>query len=304
MLSLGRKRTFMDATPLEAELAPKGRGVPRLHRQPVWRAGGVLASLPRGTGSAAAVCFLALAIAYGIVMGGHGRVVADALLSATGLGIETVKMSGQRETDDFQILEALEIHEGSSLVLYDVAAAKERLHKIAWVKSASVMKLYPGTLQVTVEERIPYALWQRGDVVSIINEAGEVITDQVDGRYANLLLVVNHGAQQRAGEINGILDKFPGLRPRVRAAFLIGLRRWDLKLENGISVQLPEDGVEVALTQLVRMDEENGILSRDIVAVDMRLPDRVTVRLTDDAVERRKIMTGGDSSASTQEQDT
>ena len=304
MLSLGRKH-FRDAlTPLEAELAPRGRGVSRLHRQPVWRKAGRLAELPQWAGSAAALGFLTLTIGYGIVIGGHGRLVADSLLSAAGFGIEAVKLSGQREINEFQILEALEIHEGSSLALFDAASARERLSRMAWVKSASVMKLYPSTLQINIEERVPYALWQRGDLVSIVNQAGDVITDEVDGRYANLLLVVNHGAQRRAAEINTALEKVPGLRPRVRAAFLISDRRWDLQLENGISVRLPEENIDAALADLVKMDEESGLLSRDILAIDMRLGDRVTVRLTDEATEQRKVMTGGRGGSGKKERDT
>jgi len=304
LLSLGRKHKRNKMTPLEAELAPRGRGVARLHRQPVWRAAGRLAELPQWTGSAAALGFLTLTIGYGIVIGGHGRIVSDALLSAAGFGIEAVKLSGQREIDEFQILEALEIHEGSSLALFDAAGARERLNEMAWVKNASVMKFYPSTLQINIEERIPYALWQRGDLVSIVNESGDVITDDVDGRYANLLLVVNHGAQRRAVEINTALEKVPELRPRVRAAFLISDRRWDLQLENGISVRLPEENIDAALADLVKMDEESGLLSRDIVAIDMRLADRVTVRLSDEAAEQRKVMTGGKGRSGRKERDT
>lgn len=289
---------------MEAELAPRGRGVARLHRQPVWRSAGRLTDLPRWSGSAAALGFLTVTIAYGIILGGYGREVSDALLSAGGLGIEAVKLSGQRETNDFQILEALEIQEGSSLALFDADAARERLTDIAWVKSASVMKLYPGTLKVTLDERIPYALWQRGDVVSIINEQGDVITDDVDGRYANLLLVVNHGAHRRAGEILDALSRVPELRPRVRAAFLVGQRRWDLMLENGISIRLPGENIDSALSDLVAMDAENGLLARDISAVDMRLGDRVVVRLTDDAAERRKVTTKGRGRLVKKERDT
>jgi cell division protein FtsQ len=166
------------------------------------------------------------------------------------------------------------------------------------------MKLYPSTLQIKIEERVPYALWQRGDLVSIVNQAGDVITDDVDGRYANLLLVVNHGAQRRASEINSALEAVPELRPRVRAAFLVSDRRWDLQLENGISIRLPEQNYQAALADLVEMDEDSGLLSRDIVAIDMRLADRVTVRLSDEAAEQRKIMTGGRNRSGKKEQDT
>ena len=269
-------------------MAPHGRGVPRLHRQPIWRAAGVLAEIPRWSGSAAALGFLSLTIGYGIVLGGHGRDVSDALLSAVGLGVETVKLTGQSETSDFQILEALEIQEGSSLVLFDADAARDRLMRIAWIEQASVMKLYPGTLKINLEEKEPYALWQRGQLVSIINEAGDVITDDVDGRYANLLLVMNHGAQRRASEIINALKQVPELRSRVRAAELVGERRWDLVLENGVTLRLPEHDFDTALSQVVAMDKDSGLLARDIEAVDLRLADRIVVRLSDEVAERHK----------------
>jgi cell division protein FtsQ len=90
----------------------------------------------------------------------------------------------------------------------------------------------------------------------------------------------------------------------VRAAFLISDRRWDLQLENGISIRLPQDNIDAALADLVKMDEESGLLSRDIVAIDMRLADRVTVRLSDEAAEQRKVMTGGKGRSGKKERDT
>ncbi len=282
------KRSNADHQGIAQELAPRSRGVSRLHRRPVWRSVGRLAMLPRWTGSALALSFLGLSIGYGIVLGGYGRIVAESLTSAAGFEISAVKLSGQRQTTEFQILESLEIQEGTSLALFDAEAARDRLAQIPWVQKASVMRLFPGTLQVNIEEREPYALWQRGDIVSIINRQGEVITDEVDGRYANLLLVIGHGAQAHAGEIIDNLEAVPGLRSRVRAARFVSLRRWDLVLENGVTVKLPEKNADKALLEIVRMDEESGLLSRDIAAVDMRLLDRIVVQLTADAAVRRK----------------
>ncbi|MDD7910324.1 MULTISPECIES: cell division protein FtsQ/DivIB [Pseudovibrio] len=244
--------------------------------------------MPRWAPTACAMGFLAASATYGIVLGGHGQSVAENVTSATGFAIETIEMDGLQRVAEFQILEALELREHPSLMMFDADGARERIDEIAWVENASIQKLYPGTLKVTIEEQVPYALWQRGDVISVITEAGDVITDEVDGRYANLLRVVNHGAQRRAGEIKKELDRIPELRARVRAASLISERRWDLNLENGIVVRLPEVGIAEALDDLVRLDAEGGILSRDIVAVDMRLEDRVVVRLSDEAALRRK----------------
>lgn len=288
MRTLKGKRGKDTVLPIEAELAPRGRGVSRLHRRPVWRAAGILAELPVWTGTAGALTFLGATIAYGIALGGYGTMVSESLTAAAGFRVEAVKLSGQRETTEFQILEALEIQSDSSLVLFDAQAAQKRLNDISWVEKASVQKLYPGTLQVKIKEREPFALWQRGDVISIISKDGRVITDDVDGRYANLLLVIGHGAQHRVGNILNELRIVPELRSRVRAARLISDRRWNLVLENGITIRLPETGVEKALVEIAKMDADSGLLSRDIIAVDMRLDDRVIVKLSEGAAERRK----------------
>lgn len=67
----------------------------------------------------------------------------------------------------------------------------------------------------------------------------------------------------------------------------VGERRWNLRLADGIDVRLPEVDVEKALATLSKMDKETGLFSRDITAIDMRLPDRLTVRLSEDAAKAR-----------------
>jgi cell division protein FtsQ len=52
-------------------------------------------------------------------------------------------------------------------------------------------------------------------------------------------------------------------------------------LNNGIEAMLPEKDPEAALVQLVALDDESGLLNREIAAVDLRLSDRLVVRLTD-----------------------
>ncbi|WP_208976455.1 cell division protein FtsQ/DivIB [Polycladidibacter hongkongensis] len=264
------------------------RGVSRLHQRPAWGVTGIFALLPRSAGPVGAAAVLAAFTTYGIVLGGHGQQVSESVTATLGFSVDSIEIDGLDRLDELQILEKLEMGVQPSLVMFDAQAAQERIQQLAWVKHVSLQKFYPGTLKITVEEQEPYALWQRGDVVSVINRDGQVITDQVDGRYANLLRVVNHGAQHRADEIIDALSHFPELRARVRAASLRSERRWDLNLDNGVVVRLPETGVKKVLAELVQMDWESGLLNRDITVVDMRLKDRVVVRLSDAAALRRK----------------
>ena len=64
-------------------------------------------------------------------------------------------------------------------------------------------------------------------------------------------------------------------------------RRWNVVLANVIEVRLPEADAEQALDTVVQLDRDNKLLSRDIAMIDLRLSDRVTVRLSDDAAAAR-----------------
>jgi len=78
------------------------------------------------------------------------------------------------------------------------------------------------------------------------------------------------------------------VRSVTKAAIFVGERRWNLRLKDGLDIRLPENDVGNALASLSRLDRDERLFSRDIVAVDMRLPDRLTVQLSDDAAKARE----------------
>jgi cell division protein FtsQ len=73
----------------------------------------------------------------------------------------------------------------------------------------------------------------------------------------------------------------------VHASILVADRRWTLRLVNGIDVRLPETDTDAALHRLVDLDRDKKLLTRDVAMIDLRLPDRVTVRLSDAAAQAR-----------------
>lgn len=282
------------------------RGVSRLHRRPVWRPAGILTSLPRGAGVVASIFYLLAWGAYGVVLSGRTVDVVNDTTARLGFGVTAVRITGQREIDEADVLDTLSIHSGQSLFLYDAVAARERLQSIPWVQSVSVMKLYPNTLRVIVEERVPSALWQRtiDEPVQIVDSAGKVISGRLEARYARLPRVVGEGAETRVAEISSLLDDVPDLQKKVRASMLVSHRRWDLFLDNGVQVMLPEVDPLKAAQKLVDLDAKSGLLGRDITVVDLRLPDRVTVRLTDNAAKARsELVTARNKALRKREQD-
>jgi cell division protein FtsQ len=108
-----------------------------------------------------------------------------------------------------------------------------------------------------------------------------VIAPAVREAYADLPLVVGEGAGKNAANLFETLEPFDSVRRQLAAAVRVGDRRWTLKLVSGVDIMLPDDGVTDALKTLVRLDRARGLLGRDVAAVDLRLADRVSVRLRD-----------------------
>jgi cell division protein FtsQ len=242
-------------------------------------------AVPRRFGLKAALLLLLAFIGYGVVAGGHLDRVIGSVTAASGLKINTVRITGQSETAELDVLDRLAIPDHESIVTFDVQAARARIEEIPWVASATIRKVYPDALEVAITEREPFALWQRNGNVALIDVEGRVLSTYVSPRYRSLPVLVGAGAQSEAAEILGLIAEFPTLHERLRAATLVSGRRWDLTLQNGIVIMLPEDDPIPALVQLEALDQSQQILSRQILSVDLRLADRVVVALDDGVLQ-------------------
>jgi len=228
-------------------------------------------------GHLAAAGFLGAAVIYGLVAGGHVARLADGTLSAIGLGIETVTVDGNAETAQFAVLEMLELDPGASLPGFDAHAARARVSQLPWVADVTVRKSYPGILAVSLTEKLPFALWQHNDAVVVIDRDGEIIVAFDDPRFSNLPFFVGAGANERAADFLHNLAAFDSIAAQLRVAVLVAERRWNLVLNNGITVKLPESNPFAAVAELVALDKREKLLSRAVSIVDLRLEDRVTV---------------------------
>jgi cell division protein FtsQ len=250
--------------------------------------------LPRGTGTVALALLMTATFSYGTVRGGHVEAVLaelsdarDAIANAFGFRITSIALAGGRALTREEILTTAGVTGRSSLLFLDATAARARLKANPWIAEATILKLYPGRLHIKVTEREAFALWQKDGKVAVISADGTVVESFVSQRFAKLPMVVGAGADVKAKGFLAIVDGFPVIRDQLQASILVADRRWNLRLKNGINIRLPEEGIEAALTTLLDLDRDKKLLSRDIDVVDLRLPDRVTVRLSDDAYNAR-----------------
>ncbi len=174
----------------------------------------------------------------------------------------------------------------------DLDALRAAVLKVGAVADATVrVKSGGGILEIHVTPRIPVALWRQDDGLHLIDRDGTdmgAVSTRAD--RPDLLLVAGDGAKEALGEAMAIMAAARPIAPHLRGLVRMGDRRWDLVLERGQRIMLPQDNALAALQRVVVMAQTQDLLERDIVAVDMRNPDRPTIRLTGGAAaEMRQI---------------
>jgi cell division protein FtsQ len=265
---ISRTRSFITRSPTSIRLARLGQ------------------DRVRGKWLALCLLFLVSAVIYGAVVGGQTAKIYDALTGgiehmavAAGFGVKRITVSGQTHATDASITAALGAGPETMMLNFDTDAAKARLEAVPWIRHAQVMRLLPSTLQVVVEERTPYAVWQNKGQTYVVDAEGVVLAPALREAYASLPLVVGEGASKSASALYDQLVPYADLKRNMVAAIRVGDRRWTLKLASGIEIMLPDDNVGEALASLAKLDDEKAVLKRNVAAVDLRLLDRITVRL-------------------------
>ncbi len=248
----------------------------------------------RGFGTALAAVFLSASASYGFVRGGHfdafsaeaGR-PADIVARLFGFGVSVVAISGQTELQNAEILDASGVTSRDSVLFLDAQAVRQRIKEMPLVREATVRKLYPDQLVIAITERVPYALWQYDGEVSVIAADGKAIDQMRDQRFTRLPFVVGEGANARVSEYLKITEAAGDFKARISAGVLVGQRRWNLKLSNGVDVRLPETDPEAAIARLAVLSRSAKLPEKDISIIDMRMPGRIVVRVSEEAAAQR-----------------
>jgi cell division protein FtsQ len=277
------------ATRQPAARQPAGRQAVRRRPAPrwrrfAWRAGAILVLLLLIAGGAAWLWRAGLPAAV------YAR-AKDRLLMASaeaGYRLRQVIVEGRRNTPREVLLGSLGVHMGDPLLGINPADMKKRLEDLGWIRSVTVERRLPDALYIRISEDYPAAIWQQSGTFRLIDRDGHLISDVDVARFARLPVVVGAEAPQHTADLLDMLAREPDLAGRVRGAAWVGERRWNLHFDNGVDVKLPADSPQAAWSLLARLEREQSLLARDISVIDMRLPDRLVVRLGPAAELRRQ----------------
>ena len=209
-----------------------------------------------------------------------------------GFVLDQLRVHGAERTTRQDILSALDVEDGIPLMSIDLVKLRERMEALSWVKAATVARRLPNELSISLEERVPFALWQLEGSVALIDPEGAIITDQGLHEFSDRLLLVGEGVPESANDLVYLLSLSPEIGGRIRAAVRISDRRWDLIFDNGIRVKLPASGEkynpDMAWSQFVLQEEKHRLLDREVSVIDLRQQDRMVLRVLPEGLKNLK----------------
>jgi cell division protein FtsQ len=189
-----------------------------------------------------------------------------------------IVIEGRANTPEPLIRAALGVSKGDPILGFPLEDTRARIEKLPWIEHATVERRLPGTVVLFLQERRPFAVWQRQGKFLLVDRAGQVVADQDVAQFRTLPLIVGPGAPAAAGPMLDALADRPALQARVQAVVRVGERRWNLHMDTGTDVMLPEGHEVAALDRLAQLQQEHAVLDRPLIAIDMRLPDRLLLR--------------------------
>jgi len=209
------------------------------------------------------------------------RAIAGA--AALGFAVDEILLAGRDKSARASVMMAIGLRRGQPIFGFDPESVRRRLERLPWVRSATVRRMLPGTVVVELIERQPLAIWQHKGAFSLVDAEGAVIERASLEGFGGLLTVVGMDAPGHAADLIDTLAGEPAVMMRTKAAVRVAGRRWNLHLENGVVVQLPEVDAASAVSRLAAYERAHGVLEQGIAVLDLRLPDRLIVRTEPEA---------------------
>jgi len=202
-------------------------------------------------------------------------------LGSLGFVVRNIEISGRKHVDADAVYRIVMNARGQDMPLVSLSETRERLLQLGWVEDARVSRRLPDTLAIDLVERVPAAILQRNQQLSLIDAGGHVLA-AVDPHTmpVQLPLVIGDGVENQIPALQALIASQPSLKPLIAGATWIGRRRWDLRFQSGETLALPEgEGpANAAFATFAKKDQAVRLLGQGYVRFDMRDPGQMVVR--------------------------
>lgn len=203
------------------------------------------------------------------------------LASDAGFEVRRVEVRGVKRMNELKVYERALGERDRAMPMVDIAALREELLGLSWVKDARVSRQLPDALVIDIVERTPHAVLRKPGRLVLIDDEGHELEPISAANAKGKLIISGSGSAMQVPTLNRLLESAPALRPQVREAEWVGNRRWNLTFKTGQVLALPQGDhpSTTALISFARLDGVNRLLGGKVAAFDMRAPDRIYMRI-------------------------
>lgn len=208
--------------------------------------------------------FLAILLAISLIIG------YNYLKDSRHLPIRTVNVSGQLTYFNPETVQSLlEPFVAQSFFTVKVQGVQRALDAQPWIATAQVARVWPDTLSVRLQERVPIAYWGNAEFVS---DEGELFSPK---DLPDLPLVKLGGPDEQVHTVLMMLQEFnKTLQPldvRVSSLQLNARRAWQAELTNGVELHMGSVDVLPRLERFVKSYPKTFRSNPDAITyVDLR----------------------------------
>ena len=217
------------------------------------------------------------------------------LASDAGFEVRRVRVTGVERMNELKVYERALAERDRPMPLVDLENLRGELLALSWVRDARVSRQLPDMLAIDIVERIPHAVLKKPGRLVLIDLDGNELEPIKPDAAEDMLILSGPGAASQVRGLAKLLDAAPALEPQVSDAEWVGNRRWNLTFKTGQMLALPhgEDKSATALVSFARLDGTNRLLGGKVATFDMRVPERIYMRVPGRAQEVLSASEGG-----------
>ncbi|MGB3408015.1 MAG: cell division protein FtsQ/DivIB [Jannaschia sp.] len=198
--------------------------------------------------------------------------------------VTLIRIEGASEQLRQDIQEVVPVDLPLSQFVLDIDALRTKLEELDPVENAEVRIKSGGVLLLKVTERTPAIAWVTADGVTVLDATGHHVARLDDlSTVGALPVMAGEGANLHVAEALRLFEAAQPVADRMVGLTRVGNRRWDVNLTGGQRILLPEATPAAALDRALALHSAKDILARDVTVVDLRLGNRPTLRLSQDA---------------------
>lgn len=146
--------------------------------------------------------------------------------------------------------------------------------QLPWINNVTVTRNIPNKIAITVTEYEPFAIWEHKENKYVTDKDGNTVLIDDITEFDDLVIISGDEANIHVNSLFNIFAIDPKLSSEVYSATWLGGRRWDIRLNSGLLIKLPESNIGDAWNKLIKIYNMQGSLL-ELKVIDLRIEGNI-----------------------------